>query len=216
MNDETGDITDWQAVIEFEERIEERAEMSEARSVADEADSDEAKLAAWENKRAELLRMLLEFDFDCGDRPYAQLLIQSMQNTAQAAQEFVENVDLAETFRHRALAHAKCCSLHRSQVEFLQGDSISRRAFYWKRGDGVTVPSVVPSDPYIGERYLKIWQRIKDHYGSAEEGTFEWNIAEHDRDNRERRGHLLEVITREKLVEPPTIFDGLASERRRA
>ena len=158
-----------------------------------------------DGKVAALIAALPEFGFDAEEREWVTDLLQPIFRRKQYERERSKWLASLKAFSDRALTHANCCGLHRSQVEFLQRG----RIFYW---DG----SGRPSDPYTGERYLKIWQRIKDHYGSAEEGTFEWNIAEHDRDNRERRGHLLEVITREKLVEPPTIFDGLASERRRA
>src|SRR5262245_7271061 len=90
-----------------------------------------------ENKVKALAYVLREFDLDCAESHYATALLGMIGNREKAAQEYAEKRALADAFCDKALTHAKCCGLHRSQVEFLQRGRILD---WWQPYDNRLIP----------------------------------------------------------------------------
>lgn len=90
---------------------------------------------------------------------------------------------LMKDFATRALHHAECCGLKPPEVEFLQIAAAAERLqgrllfeysqvkrFYWsERRLGCS-----PHPRSIGERFVKVWSRIRDHMERPRTGSFEW------------------------------------------
>jgi hypothetical protein len=145
----------------------------------------------------------------------------------KSAQQRNEDI---EAWASRCLAHAECCGLKASQVEYLQ----------WLRGEYFKFKELLKREP---DRYpawhapyflcggfvsfaplaqtqkpARIWakiRRVHDIEGLSPEGSIERELEDYLRNQNERQLRELadlERMRQQRLAEPPTIFEGFTFE----